>query len=159
MQPRVFHDALQFRYELFNASEVDYHLFLNSNTPEEVLLTVLGDFKQEKSDDVLRAIVVRLGQLVPRSLRLKRYIKQTRIRLEILSKLRNLQELTIKISEKMALVYDLETDVRFKQGEARGLELAIVKLLQSGLLNHEQIAETLDVSINHVKAIAQRLTD
>ncbi|MBO0938650.1 hypothetical protein J2I47_19015 [Fibrella sp. HMF5335] len=163
MRSHLFHDTLSFRYELINASEVDYHLFLNSSIPEEVLLTVLGDFKQDRADYVLAAVVIKLEQLVPRSLRLKRYIKQ----LEILSNLRNLQELTIKISEKMALVYDLETDIRFKQGIERGIEqgrgeekdLLIKNLLHKGLLNDEQIAEVAEVSVEHVQAIARQLAN
>ena len=145
------------------ASEVDYHLFLNSSIPEEVLLTVLGDFRQDKADDVLAAIVTKLGELVPRSLRLKRYIKQ----LEILSNLRNLQQLTITISEKMALVYDLETDVRSKQGIERGIkrgsdeekESFIKNLLHNGLLSYDQIAEVAEVTVEHVQAVARRLAN
>ena len=163
MKSHLFHNTLSFRYELINTSDVDYHLFLNSSIPEEVLLTVLGDFRQDKADAVLAAIVTKLGQLVPRSLRLKRYIKQ----LEILSNLRNLQQLTINISEKMALVYDLETDVRFKQGVERGIEqgrgeekeLFIKNLLHKGLLSYDQIAEVAEVSVEHVQAIVRQLAN
>lgn len=72
-----------------------------------------------------------------------------------------MRELTIKISEKMALVYDLETDVRFRQGVERGIERGIEqfieKLLRKGLLTHEQIADVAEVSLERVQAIAQRL--
>ena len=91
--------------------------------------------------------------MVPRSLRLKRYIKQ----LEILSNLRNLQELTIKISEKMALVYDLKTDVRYRQGIEQGIQLMIEKMLRKGKLNHQEIAEIADVAVDHVEVIARQL--
>ena len=82
---------------------------------------------------------------------MKRYIKQ----LEILSNLRNLQKLTIKISEKMALVYDLKTDVRYKQG----IEQIIEKMLRKRKLSHEEIAEIVDVPVDHVQAIAQQLAN
>jgi len=36
--------------------------------------------------------------------------------LEVLSKLRNLQDLFIKKAKKMPITYDLETDIRFLQG-------------------------------------------
>ncbi|MEO5360185.1 MAG: hypothetical protein H7843_07010 [Nitrospirota bacterium] len=46
-----------------------------------------------------------------------KYIRQV----EVLSQLRDLQEDVCKKAEAMALVYDLERDVRFKQGRERGL--------------------------------------
>jgi hypothetical protein len=121
--------------------------------PEEVLLAVLGDYQPSEASTVLKAIIVKLSELVPRSLRLKRYIKQ----LEILSNLRNLQELTIKISEKMALVYDLKTDVRYRQGIEQGIQLMIEKMLRKGKLNHQEIAEIADVAVDHVEVIARQL--
>ncbi len=177
MQSHILHDALSFRYDLINTSEVNHRLFLNSSVPEEVLLTILGNYGEDNAGTVIQEIIVKLGQLVPRSLRLKRYVKQ----LEVLSKLRNLQELTIKISEKMALVYDLETDVRFKQGVEQGIErglergleqgiekgveqginqgvdLTIERMIRRGKLSHADIAENAGVSIDHVEAIAQRI--
>ena len=74
--------------------------------------------------------------------------------------------LTIKISEKMALVYDLETDVRFKQGIERGIEqgrgeekdLFIKNLLVKNMLTHEQIAEVAEVTVDYVVAVAKRTT-
>ncbi|WP_420264420.1 hypothetical protein [Candidatus Magnetominusculus dajiuhuensis] len=46
-----------------------------------------------------------------------RYIRQV----EVLSQLRNLQDEVCKEAEAMALVYDLEKDVRFRQGRERGM--------------------------------------
>lgn len=161
MRHNLLHEAIRFQYSLLNASEVDYRQFLNSTVPEEILLTVLGDFKQAHADDVIESVLVRLNELVPRSLRLKRYVKQ----LEILSQLRNLQQLVINVSEQMALVYNLENDIRFKQGEERGeargkseaKDLLIRNMLRKGILTHEQIAEIAEVPIESVKTIAQQL--
>ena len=123
---------------------------------------MLGHFQRKQAGDVIEAIVVKLGQLVPRSLRRKRYIKQ----LEILAKLRNLQELTILLSEKMALIYDLETDIRFKQGVDRGLERGlekgvdpmIGKMIRRGTLSHQEIADIAAISLEHVTAIARQIS-
>ena len=58
----------------------------------------------------------KLQELLKGEHRFGKYLKQ----LEVLAKLRNLQEETLKQTADMPIVYDLETDIRFMQGEARG---------------------------------------
>ncbi|MBF0555185.1 MAG: hypothetical protein HQK96_11630 [Nitrospirae bacterium] len=58
----------------------------------------------------------RLRDLVPDETRGK-YIRQV----EVLSQLRDLQDEVSKEAEDMALVYDLERDIRFRQGREQGL--------------------------------------
>ena len=68
--------------------------------------------------------------------------------MEMLSKLRNLQPLTIKITEAMPIVYDIETDIRFLQGKEKGetsgkeigKEIIVINMLNNGL-TVEQIVE------------------
>jgi hypothetical protein len=155
MRHGLYHELLQYQYSLISASEVDYRLFLSSTVPEEVLLTVLSDFKQVRSESVLESVILKLTELVPRSLRLKRYLKQ----LEILSQLRNLQEVVINVSDKMALVYELKKDIRYQQGIEQGIEQGIIKMIRKGTFSREVIAETFDVPIERVQAIAEQLTN
>lgn len=160
MQTRIDQENLAFQYSLLNASQVDYRIFLQSSTPEEVLLAVLGDFNPDSSEVVLTSVLIRLRELETRPLRLARYIKQ----LEVLSKLRKLQELTIQISKKMALVYDLETDIRYRQGLRKGVkkgkiegrEEVIMSLLKNGAFSIDQIAQALGLTIEQVQKIAQK---
>ncbi len=164
MQTRIAEENLAFQYSLLNASEVDYRLFLQSATPEEVLLAILGDFSPDSSEVVLTSLLARLRELETRPLRLARYIKQ----LEVLSKLRKLQKLTVQISKKMALVYDLETDIRYRQGLRKGVkkgkaegreegrEEVIMILLKQGALTIEQIAQAIGLTVEQVQQIAQK---
>ena len=95
---------------------------------------------------------------------LGRYVRQ----LEVLSKLRNLQALTIKKIEAMPLVYDLETDIRYKQGYenaeknlqqkiANMQEKTVKKLLQIKILSKEYIAETAGVTVKYVEEVEKQL--
>lgn len=92
--------------------------------------------------------------------------------LEILSTLRKLQKLIIKHLETMALTYNLENDIRFKQGEEKGIKKGIekgmeqgeekkatiaVKNLLSSTLSHQQIADALEVSLEFVEKIAKEI--
>jgi hypothetical protein len=155
MRHGLYQESLQYQYRLISrlisASEVAYRLFLNSATPEKVLLTILSDFGQANTGDIVGSIISKLDELVPRSLRRKRYLKQ----LEILSQLRNLQEVVINVSEKMALVYELKKDIRYQQG----IEQSIVKMIRKGSFFYELIAETFDVPIGRVRAIAQQINN
>ncbi|MCU0446518.1 MAG: hypothetical protein MUE85_16555 [Microscillaceae bacterium] len=50
----------------------------------------------------------------------------------------------------MALTYDLEKDIRFKQGIEKGKILGIQKALKRGRLGLEEIAEDFEVSLDFV---------
>lgn len=127
-------------------------------------MSILGDFSADSSEVVLTALLTRLRELETRPSRLARYIKQ----LEVLSKLRKLQKLTVQISKKMALVYDLETDIRYRQGLRKGVskgkkegleegrEQVILSLLQQGALTVDQIANALGLGVEQVQQIAQK---
>jgi 2-iminoacetate synthase ThiH len=84
---------------------------------------------------------------------------------EWVAKLRDLQEETIKQTSIMPIVYDLETDIRFMQGEARGeargeektTVTAIKELLLSKLLTSQQIADVFKVPLERVEQIKKML--
>ncbi len=103
---------------------------------------------------VLETIVKRLKLLTTDELSLRRYLKQ----LEVLSKLRNLQKITIKTIDNMAITYDLKTDLRYLQGSKEGAEEntknIIIKMLQElPDLALERIAKIADVPVEYVQDI------
>lgn len=110
----IKHENLEFSFTLLNFRDFDYEPYLQSSIPEEVIFAILCKFTEDEADKVVRSIVLRLKELVPDRLRLLQYAKQ----LEIISKLRDYQELTDKIYKDMALVYDIKTDIRYLQGQA-----------------------------------------
>jgi hypothetical protein len=51
---------LTFKYNLLALNTIDYKIFLNSNQPEEVILSVLANFNKETPENALKYIISRL---------------------------------------------------------------------------------------------------
>jgi hypothetical protein len=62
---------------------------------------------------------------------LSRYLKQ----LAILARLRKLEALTVKITEEMPIVYDIETDYLYLQGVEKGFDKGKILFVQNLLAN------------------------
>lgn len=50
MPTQLDRERLHFSYPLISLSELDYHIFLNSDKPEEIILSILANFVGEKSE-------------------------------------------------------------------------------------------------------------
>ncbi|KWT86079.1 hypothetical protein [Candidatus Magnetominusculus xianensis] len=105
------------KYSLIDMRDVDCKKFLYSDTPEEVILSILCNYQKKGVKIFIREILDRLRELVPEETLRGKYIRQV----EVLSQLRDLQGKVCEEAEAMALVYDLERDVRFRQGRQRGM--------------------------------------
>lgn len=75
--------------------------------------------------------------------------------------MRNLQELTVKIIEGMSITYNIEKDIRYKQGIEKGIEKEKTENVQRLLLETdfqiEKIASLARVSVAFVKRIKKEL--
>ncbi len=157
--------GISFEYEIIDIHNFEYESFLNSDNPEEVILSILCNFKNTSPQKVIAKVLDKLQELLRGQNRFGKYLKQ----LEVLAKLRDLQEETIKQTSIMPIVYDLETDIRFMQGNARGeargevigkeetIFSVIKELLLSNLLTPQQIADTLKVPLEKVEKIRSQL--
>lgn len=148
MTHKLSMDRLSFEYELIDIRSFDYELFLDSTVPEEVLLAILANFKHTAPDKVIIRILDKLQELLKGEHRFNKYLKQ----LEVLSKLRNLQEETVKLSSVMPIIYDLETDIRYIQGMTMGemkaekkAEKAKKKMLALGLEQGKEIGKEIGI--------------
>jgi predicted transposase/invertase (TIGR01784 family) len=161
MTKRLDTQGLCFEYEIIDISSFDYENFLKSDIPEEVILSILCNFKHTSPQKVISRVLEKLQELLKGQNRFGKYLKQ----LEVLAKLRDLQAETIKQTSIMPIVYDLETDIRFLQGssrgEARGIERTkietIKELLLLNILSIQQIAQTMKVSVEKVEEIKHTL--
>jgi hypothetical protein len=127
--------CFQMKIEVINMQQIPAETFLNSTKPEEVILSILGNFGRKKPEQLIREIILQLLQLIPNKERLQKYLKQ----LEILSNLRNLQRETIKQINNMALTYDIKTDLRYQQGIEQGVTLKSFEVIMNLILqsNHD----------------------
>ena len=151
---------IDFKIEIINLRDIPHELFINSDVPEEVILSILCDFQGKETVNVLEQIVLRLKELDrDQELIFGKHIVQ----LEVLSDLRNLQPLLTKTIDAMPLVYNMNKDVRFNQGIKEGIKEGIEKgvllkdqrlvihLLKKGTFSLETIADLACVDIDFAK--------
>ncbi len=82
---------------------------LSSQVPEVVLMAVLANYKPDEAALVLRRVINNLKKIVSNKRILKKYLNQ----LMMLSRLRKIEGLTIKIVEEMPIHIDIETDTLY----------------------------------------------
>ncbi|MBF0517771.1 MAG: hypothetical protein HQK97_11765 [Nitrospirae bacterium] len=117
MKDSLTTETTNHRYNLIDMKFIDCEKFLYSNRPQEVIISILCNYQKKGAKIFIHEILERLMELVPEETLRGKYIRQV----EVLSQLRDLQQGVCKEAEAMALVYDLEKDVRFKQGRQRGM--------------------------------------
>jgi len=158
MKTKVEFLDLSYQYKCHNLCEISYKRFIDSDQPEEVLLSILADRDDVEPRAIIQLILKRLVQLKGDSIATRKFIRQ----LEIISKLRNLQELTTKTIDIMSISYDIRTDVRFKQGVEEGEVIKSIITIRS-MLNQQLITEStaiasfLHVSIEFVEQTKEEL--
>ena len=154
---------VKFNFSLVTLSELDYHIFLNSDKPEEIILGILANFKGENPENALKQIIRRIEETTKGDFSLKRYFNQLRV----LAQLRNL-ELNLKNAmDSIAAYIKEERDVLFlrglDKGEANARERELTKfvsnLLQKLNLPFEQIADIAGTTVDFVKSIHRQLAD
>jgi hypothetical protein len=134
---------------------------LSSQIPEEILLAVLANYPKEQTENILRAVVRKLKAVCKNPAQLSKFLKQ----LILISRLRKIEDLTIKITEDMPITYDIETDYLYNRGIEKG-ELkatererhrANIKEVKNLLVytdfSSKKIAEIVEVSIEFVEEI------
>ena len=87
-------------------------------------MAILSDYEPEHAEIILQKILESLKKTVKNKRVLKKYINQ----LVMLSRLRKIESLTIKITEEMPIHYDIETDSLYLKGIEKGMEKAMEKL-------------------------------
>lgn len=145
---------LSYRFPLITFSELDYHIFLKSDKPEEIILGILANFKEEDSENILKEIIHRIEETTDGDFSLRRYIKQLRI----LAQLRNLeQKLKEIIMISIAEYIDEERDVAFMIAKEKEQTKFVINLLNESDFTLEKIAKLTNVSLDFVKNIQEKL--
>ena len=92
--------------------------WLSKEEPEKIIMAILGNYQEDQALIILQTILSRLRQVCKSKTDLKKFINQ----LIILSRMRNLEELTINISEEMPIHIDIEKDYLYKLGWQKASE-------------------------------------
>lgn len=156
METQLKNVGLSFEYNLLAINSVDYKLFLKSDRPEEIVLSVLANFDKETSEDALKRIISRLEETTNGDLALKRYFNQLRI----LAQLRRLeQKLKVIVMDSIAKYIDEEKDVAYLVGREKEQEKFVKNLLVESDFTVDKIARIAGVTIRFVKSIQKQFTD
>lgn len=154
MPTNLDRETLKFRFPIVVLSKLDYHIFLNSDKPEEVILGILANFKGENPENALKQILVRVKETTKGDFSLMRYFNQLRV----LAQLRNL-ELNLKNAmDSIAEYIKEERDVLYLRGQERTEERIVKNLLSKMSLTFEQIADVAGVTVDFVKSVHRQLT-
>jgi predicted transposase YdaD len=162
MRTKLSEEEIFTGFELKNLSQLDYQTVLYSDIPEEIILAILCDFKEEEIQVVLHKIITRLQALSKDDITLQKYIRQ----ILLLSRLRNLTTLTTQTLKDMAIVYDIEKDPLYKEGvlkgelrgELRGEQKGelrktiqgVKKALEKKRFTLEEIADVFEVKLDFI---------
>ncbi|MBF0608835.1 MAG: Rpn family recombination-promoting nuclease/putative transposase [Candidatus Magnetobacterium sp. LHC-1] len=107
---------VSYRYELIDIGKVACEPFLYSGVPKEIVLATLCNMGRRDKRSFARELLTELTKSVSGGLDLSKYIRH----IEIFSRQKDMQKIVIEEVEKMPIVYDLETDIRFMQGKESG---------------------------------------
>ncbi len=146
-------------FDLININELDSQELLTSQLPNVALLAILANYPKEQSESILRLLVKQLKAISKTKTEFRKHIKQ----LVILSRLRKIEDLTIKITEEMPITYDIENDYLYKKGREETIEKKnysfVVSLCEDKeiLYTNQKIASLVGVSVEYVEKIRKGL--
>jgi hypothetical protein len=129
-------------FEVIKLHDIDYSSMIISQIPAEVILAILGNFGDVEPETIIKNIGERLKEVSKSDAELKKYVAQ----LNVLSRLRNLQDLiTQTISKNMPILFDIENDSLVKEGIHRKDRRNAERLLIINKLAVTEIAMVLDL--------------
>lgn len=163
-------DGLDYRYTIIDMHDIDYQDLLGQDSPDAMVLAILGDFKQHSKRDAVNRIVRQLHQKLEfEPKRFREYLSM----MEILSENRDLKPY-IKEAETMITQFDIEKLPSFElglekgikqgmeqgieQGMEQGIEQGIQKIVKQLLKQQppETVAKITDLPIELVMAIKNK---
>lgn len=168
MKNQLEHFGLNYTYDLISLADINPEEFLSSSAPEDVILAILaGKTRGEEKREIVQKVLVKLQLLLNNDeAGLKRRLKQ----LEVLGKLRDIQELIIKEKQNMRFVDAVIEELNYKREKreriAPGMDQItyeyrmrfVEKLLHENVFTVEKIAELAEVSIDFVLNVKKQLT-
>ena len=101
---------------------------LDSEIPEEIILSILTDYKKADAEKVIDEIIYKLQQASKSENELRKSIKQ----LLVLSRLRKLEGKIKQKVNNMPITYDIKTDGLYNEGIQEGLREGIQKGIRKG---------------------------
>ncbi|MBV6340549.1 hypothetical protein [Candidatus Magnetobacterium casense] len=117
MKTRLKLPEIRYKYKLIDMRNISCEKFLYSGVPGKIILAILCNMGGRDERELVRQILEELMK-VTKGLDLSSNVRK----LEMLSRLRDMQKIVIEEVGKMSIAYDLpiEKDLRFIQGKQAG---------------------------------------
>ena len=151
MKVKVDYPNMKFHYRLINFKELDAQLFLKSNVPEEMILAILGDYRNDNAFKIVYDVVKRIEQLEPQTLEKQKIFQQ----LLVLGRLRKLELNIQKVMDSISQYIKIEEDVLYLKGVESTSENKnrqfVISLLNGTDFSTEKIANLASLSIDFVE--------
>lgn len=142
-------------FELRNLHNLPVEQVMESDIPEEIVLSILTDYPTADAEKVISAIIQKLKKVATDEAQLKKSLQQ----LLILSRIRKIEDQTEKLIENMPITYDIDTDYLYKKGMEKGIEKLVINLLQNSSMSPHKIAEVTKVPLDKVLLIKNSMND
>ena len=152
MRTQLLENEIYTGFDLIDIHAIDHTIMLQSQVPDFIILAILADYPPEKAESVLRLILQQLKTACRNNSELSKFIKQ----LVILSRLRKIEDLTIKITEEMPITYNVETDYLYKKGIEKGKIEVICNARHEGMAI-EVIAHLVNLPVERVRQILDNM--
>jgi hypothetical protein len=163
----------RFTYHLLSIQNISYRTFLDSDKPEELLLTILANLENESAEAIIEKVLHKAKYVTNETFSLDKFVSQ----FEVLAKMRNFSEpFKIILDKIMPIEIKIEDTYIFKKGKELGEKNAekiaekiaekrerrgeikkrnkmILALYKKGKLSIEDIAEVSEVTVDYVKKL------
>lgn len=147
MKVKVDYSNMKFHYRLINFKELDAQLFLKSNVPEEMILAILGDYRNDNAFKIVYDVVKKIEQSEPQTLEKQKIFQQ----LLVLGRLRKLEINIQKVMDSISQYIKIEEDVLYLKGiEAKNRQF-VISLLNGTDFSTEKIANLASVDVEFVE--------
>ena len=129
MRVKIDYPNMKFYYRLINFKELDYQLFLKSDVPEEMILAILGNHRNDTPLKIVYEVIKRIEQSEPQTLEKQKIFQQ----LLVLGRLRKLDLNIQEIMDSISQYIKIEEDVLFLKGIEKGIERGIEEGIEKGI--------------------------
>ena len=125
-------EEFNYSYEVVNIKNLNCEEFLNSNSPDALVLAILCDFKNYEASVVVEKILRKLKKLIKNDKTYRKYF----IMLEEISTLRNLKEVIKEVNMRIS-------DIRWE--DLPSYEIGLEKGIQKGVISLYKYVKDIDV--------------
>jgi len=133
-------------FTLVNARNFSPKKWLDEEEPSKVIMAILGDYQKKNAELILTAIFDKLVKVCKTDVELKKYVEQ----LLIISRMRNLEELTVKLLKEMPITLDYKKSYLYKLGLQKAED--IIKKATEQLAKEKAVFEAKAVKAAKEKA-------